>query len=410
MAHRHAFKWLIASALIVLMVMGIHWILDKRHGAGAVTARAAQLPRDRPRSVICNVPSPRATAKRQAKRGAADVEVCGVGRIPESEDDPGGNSYVGDLTKPALMRWLAALRNSDDYRARATGIFVSTVLEGRHAEKGATQEAREELVAMAVTSADPAIYAVALKECAFTAADAASACAQLSPRGWAKLDPDNAAAWLLVAARALENRDIAAEAAAFTQASRAHRSDSYNYSLLQYAAPDMPSDATPLERWSLAINVIGIEAAFVEPFRPTFLHCSQEAVLDNTVAQQCNSLAELWVTHPTTVLDLVMGRLIGAQVGWSAKRIADLTEKTNAYMQVLTEATPSEPDNEWTCKGVEQGNAYIAKLTRMSEIGVMQELLELSPHTVAELSRKHTEFMEKMLEEAPRQTQKQGLP
>ena len=397
MARRDAIRLLIGSALIALIVVGLHWALDHQN-ARAGTIRSSHPPPE----LAPGISSPSttgATAKRTTTSGAGDIEVCGVGRVAQSEDDPGANSFVNDLTKPALKRWLAALRNSDDYRARATGIFMSTLFDDRHAERDDTREARDELVAMAIGSGEPAVYAIALKECALTSPDAGSSCSRLSPGGWAKLDQNNAVPWLMVAAAARENNDAAAEAAAFAQASQAQRSESYIFSMLRYAQPDMPADTTPLERWSLAISMFGVEAAFAEPAQPALSHCSTAALQTKAVAQQCQALAELWTTRPETLMDLMIGKSLGARVGWPPQRTQALTEKANAYMQLTMEATPGR-DDQWSCSGVERGNAYFAKLMRMPEIGVMQESLEQSAETVPELARRYNQAMEKLVDEA----------
>jgi hypothetical protein len=399
MARKVAIRLLLGSALIALSAAGIHRAFDSHGGARERTPPDSRRPSEMSLG-NSGPPASRDAAKPPAKNGTDTVEVCGVGRVAQSEDDLGANSFVNDLTKPALERWLAALRNSDDYRARATGIFISTVLDDRHAERNATREARDELVALAIGSSDAAVYALALKECASTSADAGGSCGQLSPGGWAKLDEDNAVPWLLVAARARENNDMAAEAAAFTHASRAHRSESYNFSLWRYAESDMPTDVTPLERWSLAINMIGVEAAFSEPAQPAFLHCSKAALQTPAVAQQCQALAELLTAHPETLIDLMIGKALGARVGWPPRRVQALSEKANAYLQIMSDATPGR-DEQWSCSGVERGNAYFSKLTRMTEIEVMQESLEQSAQTVPELARKYTEAMQKLTIASP---------
>ena len=94
-------------------------------------------------------------------------------------------------------------------------------------------------------------------------------------------------------------------------------------------------------------------------------------------------------------MDLMIGRSLGARIGWPLQRVQALTEKANAYVQVASEATPGLVD-QWSCSGVQRGNAYIAKLTRLTEIEVMQESLEQSAETVPELARRYAEAMQKL--------------
>ena len=109
-------------------------------------------------------------------------------------------------------------------------------------------------------------------------------------------DADNAVPWLELAAKARREKDAAAEAAAFARAAQAHRYETYNWSLFSFAQAAIPADATAADRWLLATQVIGVEAAMViSPYQPLFQYCSREAQSDAAVRRQCNALAELLV-------------------------------------------------------------------------------------------------------------------
>jgi hypothetical protein len=65
--------------------------------------------------VTRSVDVPRSVAAEPGK-----VEICGQGNVVI--DDPGAfTQYVGALTKKAGARWLAALQDSGDLRARVAG-------------------------------------------------------------------------------------------------------------------------------------------------------------------------------------------------------------------------------------------------------------------------------------------------
>jgi hypothetical protein len=158
--------------------------------------------------------------------GAGTVKVCGYGRVPIDKTDPSAIfQRVGALTKEAGTRWLSALQNSGNLRARAAGLMLEGKVTGDGSLHPVAEQTRDEVVQLAVGAADPAVYAMALSMCN-TATEADSACGQLSAQRWARMDPDNAEPWLLIAGKARARHDSAAEADAFSHAATAHKVES----------------------------------------------------------------------------------------------------------------------------------------------------------------------------------------
>jgi hypothetical protein len=156
--------------------------------------------------------------------------------------------------------------------------------------------------------------------------------------------------------------------------------------------------------------MIGVEAAMAYPTGPAFAYCSKRTIQNKTEAARCGALAELWVAHPGNVINLMLGQALGERVGWPQQRIKDLRERAAAYMQLLNDAVPAARDRPWTCEAVAQGNAFVAKRSRLGEIGLAQDLLDHSETTIAELAQKYNDTMKKMLEEAQRAGQEKPLP
>jgi hypothetical protein len=257
-------------------------------------------------------------------------------------------------------------------------------------------------VQLAIGAGDPAIYAMAVYACN-TYSDLAptGSCAQISLNSWARLDPDNAVSWLLVAGQARAKKDTATETAAFGQAAGAHKVDAYNDSLYTFAESELPGDVTPLERWYLAVELIGIESATASlQYAIASRHCSTEAMQDGTMRQQCNALAELLVDKGTNLLDLAMGARIGARAGWSAARVSRLTDERDALLQAVSQITPSNPDDLWTCDAVRRGNAYMGQWVSLGEVGAARNALEQSGETVPELAQKQRDFIKKLTRDA----------
>jgi hypothetical protein len=333
---------------------------------------------------------------------SGEIDVCGVGKVKLDRDDgTATDKFFDALTKKSQTRWLSALRNSDDYRARATGLYLDGMLD-RDAPRKDPESTRDELVQLAVGTKDPAVYALAYIKCLKAIEEPATlgACPQLSLDQWTRADSDNAVPWLQLAAEARRENDGAAEAAAFARAAQAHQYESYNWSLFSFARPAMPGDVTATDRWYLTVEVIGVEAAMPIPFAPLFQYCSRTAMSDTTVRGQCNALAELMVGKATTLSEFYIGKSLGARVGWPAAVLDRLTQQFQASMQAFLQMMPLDPEQQWNCDSVARGNAYISEWDQLGERGLAQQAIEGSGESVAELARKYTEQLAKWARDA----------
>jgi hypothetical protein len=285
-----AWKWFSGVLVGLLATLGL-WFWVRPHPSAPPPSK---IPISE-RPAIAAWPQSTAKAVVEATRASAktgEIEVCGVGKVKIDPDDPMAmGKYLEALAEKSQLRWVSALRNSDDLRARASGLFLDGTVADRGADQVIKQEARDELVQLAVGANDPAVYALAIYKCANDADPASGACRQVSAGGWARMDPDNATPWLLVAGQARAKNDVQAEADAFHHAVEAHRSDSYTDSIFSFAEPEIPKDATPVERAYLAVEVIGVEAATAQrQFSAATKHCSSDALQDRKIRQQCSAL------------------------------------------------------------------------------------------------------------------------
>jgi hypothetical protein len=340
------------------------------------------------------------------------VEVCGYGQVPIDKSDASAIFHqVGALTKGAGTRWLSALQNSGDLRARVAGLLLEGKVTGGDSLRPVAEQTRNEVVQLAAGVGDPAVYAMALSMCGTSiVTDADSPCRQLSLQRWARMDPDNAVPWLLLAGKARASHDSAAAADAFSHAATAHKIDAYSDSVFAFAEPELPQDVTPLERSYLAIEVIGVEAATgLSHYSVANQHCSSDAMQDSTVRQQCDSLAELLVTKGTNLLDLGIGKTIGARAGWPSERVKELVLEQHALMQAIMLQAPSDNDKLWTCDAVKRVNAYVIQRVRLGELGAARDVLQRSGEPVEAMAQKYTQYMDNIKRDALRQEQQNAL-
>jgi hypothetical protein len=331
---------------------------------------------------------------------------CGLGKVRLDADELADHRFLEALSEKTQARWLAALLNSDDLHARSAGLYLDGAFADMRSKSVAAQEARDELVQLAVGSSDPSVYALAVYMCRrHTDESAGGACQQISWQGWARVDPDNAVPWIAVAGLARTNNDQAAETEAFNRAAQARRYDSYTDSPLSFADRALPDGVSALERSYMATQVIGIEATTaIAPYSPLSRHCSPKAVQDAGVKQQCNDLAENLTAHGNTLVDFAIGVLIGKQAGWPAARIEAMQQERDAMIESTMQVVPRDDPDPWSCAGVARLNDYVSLRNQLGEIGAAKALRERSGESIPALARKYADDMEEILREVQRRS------
>jgi hypothetical protein len=214
---------------------------------------------------------------------ASNTDVCGIQRVrPAGATAEEVDDGVIEATRETHDRWKAALLDSPDTRARAVGLLLQRFESLREDSVVQAEESRDELVQLAAGESDPALYAIAVGLCQkneLSAAVTAGACQRISLTGWARTDPGNAMPWIAVAQAARARGDFQAEAAAFTRGAETHRIRSPGESMFQFGLQEVPRDATPAEKASLSIELIGHEVAFIGPELSEIMrYCSVTAV------------------------------------------------------------------------------------------------------------------------------------
>ena len=338
------------------------------------------------------------------------VEVCGLGTLT-ADADKTTMEQLASSVEPLRQQWLDAMLHSGDVRSRVQRACccppecMATGRRTRH-----LTISRGPLVQLALSSQDPAVYAMAVYACQSVARTTPSgSCADISVEGWAAMQADNAAPWLAIASAAHTAKDVVAENAAFSKAAKSTMIDGYAWSLFPNAESLLPVGATPLDRYLLTVYVIGVEASLPLPYVP--MHCSAEAVKDKVVRTQCSALAELMVSKGTTLIELSLGISIGARAGWPASRVEALRQRKDALMALMiSRDNPPSPKDQWTCQTIERGNAFMKDWARVGEIGALQLELERSGKTLSELSNDYQDYADELMRKAAEAASLHGAP
>ena len=363
--------WVIAAVVAVILFFAIR---GKSNPPPATLAKSSQsfapkLTHPMGPAAQVSIPPAGAAAVKPEK-----LQVCGISDLPPSVGDTVDvASYVFDRTRETYDSWKATLINGSDARARAVGLSLQRV-DDMFAHSLAADTSLEQLVELATTTRDPAIYRVAVGSCHTGLKDEApvSLCRHLSLSEWAKLDPDSVLPWLATAAAARNSGDSWAESLAFARAAQAHQVDGNSDSLLASAMDLFPTDATLPERYSAEIHMWGFELARSRPdLVEISRYCTVTALQQSQVHDQCEAVADLLVDHGQTLSDVSRGRTLGQLLGWPAGRLDQLVRERNALFEVLTSHVDLE---DWSCGRMARADDLMKRSLQIGELAALREL------------------------------------
>lgn len=249
---------------------------------------------------------------------------------------------------------------------------------GRHAERLATAPddlgrlasallARdfERVGRIARATRDPVVYGLALQQCLSGQPDeddgpspasgvprdaaanvAIQGCAGVTPRGWAELDPDNAAAWWAIAAEATSRE---AAVVAMTRAMQADHVVALRGQLIRRIAANGADDpATLLPAW---IHATGMEAAATVPSWGGLRRaCGPSSPEDPVAREQCAAMAlDVVVKEPYLDGRVISTRLAEKRYGVPRERLPQSPEALEQLMRKV---------QTWRMGGFEDGDRF----------------------------------------------------
>ena len=326
---------------------------------------------------------------------------------PAREPEPEANARREAALASMLDAIAAELANSAAVRDRALGLYIQLSNGGGkvHAqfaqqnpqcdqdpscgarEDAAVAQARaptlDALATLATASNDADAYGLAFLACpARDDARLSGACAQISARQWARIEPQNALPWLFVAGEAAHAAQAPLVADALYQASQATRSDSHwsvfakvlDAAALQGQGVDVRNDV------AMAALGMALATRFAQ-MQPVLAYCTADAVADPNRHQTCDALAHLLTERSDTAVSLLVGTRMAERLGWSRARVAQLEELRDAYLQIGSDRYGPDPAS---CTALEQRRAWIARTLSHGEIAAAQGAIADSGQTAAQ--------------------------
>jgi hypothetical protein len=236
----------------------------------------------------------------------------------------------------------------------------------------------QQLVDLAVNSADAVVYATAYLHCersAWLSAQAKTSCARLSAAQWARIDADNAAPWMQQAQMALSAGDQAGVAEAFFRVSQARKLTDHSRLAYQALFANLPENTPEDVMVAVSDFLIGVETAVPASGHQTLTrHCSAAQLAlpggDANRRQICAAIADMLSQRGMSLFDLGTAIRLRKNGAWPAEKLAlaqtQLDELTQAA-QAQTEGVSS------SCLGLKKIAAYHRDWIALGEVGALRQ-------------------------------------
>jgi hypothetical protein len=286
----------------------------------------------------------------------ADAEVLD-GLVVVDQTAAAGPHYLA-----ARARMDAALRASADPLARAVADWLDV---GQMRTPAGRIDA---LVQQATATRDARVYSLAYRTC-LAGRPTTAACAALSARDWAEVDPGNGVPWLFAFEQARNANDMAAQQEALAKLATASRFDEYLFAQAAAVAAHAPEDDRDLAAVSdLSVEAIGRTFGVVTPGTSLLGPCRAQAGGDAERARQCQAIGDAMFAHTDSVfLRGVAGVLQFQTTGDDSKRDVARAERALAARN-WSPATGFSP-----CRQVRD---VLKLMRRKGEIGEVEEARE----------------------------------
>ena len=363
-------------------------------------------------------------------RKASEVEVCGVGVVDLAS--PEGAAQIkraSDDAEVVVGRLIQAMQTSADIGMRAIGLYLGSVRAGMEAARdntaqegdcGASQACGQQLESsmrdyrngaqplidtlarVASTTLDPMAYGIAVQACRSREPGQrrAGACQLVSAEQWARLDPDNAVAWLHVAASAHSRDDGAVEVDALQRVASARGSRLYGDRAPDVALSLLPVGIAPLERADVEFSLLVASVGWALPeYQSVSRYCSVEAVRDANRRQSCDAIASSLVAHGSTLIDLAIGKVVGTRAGWPDERIDAVKAEFDAARAIQARIFPTG-DEMLACDSIAKVRTYLGRVAQGGELGAVRLAIQESGETIADLAREYRVAAERSMREA----------
>jgi hypothetical protein len=330
-------------------------------------------------------------------------DLCGVGRLTIPEPPASGPDATFEaLPRPlglfarqqAWARLLPLMDQPDQperVRAAALVLRASGLLDAEATPSAPQGTASTELAAMQAStralarlargSRDPYVLSWALALCDRVLATDLAPCRRISPRDLAGAAPEEAQAWLLLAA--MPGLSAAQRQAAMEQAAAADSHGSLDMQLpavLDSVWPGALADWPDYLRLQLLVQAIGVDVSLGAnmPLLTARL-CDANALQDPAQRPLCEGIARQLQTHARNLLQLNLAAGLGSRLGWPEQETTGMRAEAERLLRYTPESEPA--GQPFSCPAVQDIRQWVQSLARDGELAELRRRASQSTPT-----------------------------
>lgn len=338
------------------------------------------------------------------------AEVCGLSDLDAAfflaeqevmfENPQDYTDKSAGAVNAALIEASGKYRNSDSPREQAVGLYVrayiaSIIPEPKSANctdaaaclivTDESQQVRlavlEPLVKLALAGNDPGIYALATYACTGLRT---GVCASVNFGNWARMEPDNAAVWLMVASDALMRKDNAARDDALRRAAAARGYDAHTPQLAPLLNDGAVKALPPMVRARLDSVILSMQNRdLTSPYMGLISYCMRGETTDPARNAVCTALADKLLEKDSSIIGSRMATKIATKMGWDASRLKALRDETVVEYATLFDVAQSAYD--YSCENLAKTNLYAQQVLSKGDRAALREHATKSGKTMIEL-------------------------
>ncbi len=301
------------------------------------------------------------------------------------------------LERAAGLHWQAkekasATRSLLAKQLTGCGPGQACAKEFENAIAAATLPERDAIAQLAMSSADPQLYALAYRTCKQRTD---GFCQHITATQWAQRDPANGTAWLYVASEAKAVQQNQAYEDALYRLSNSTHFDSGHAALGATIDTLSAQTESPSALLSLASKSLGSMAE-----GPNYLFvvddCKGDALQNPNRQQVCDRIANTLVQSGDTLFARAAGVGMGSSLNWAPERMAKLREEQDALLAMRESAmlgaapgATAEAAALSSCRGMMRQAVNMRRDLRLGQIGSLKAQVAEQTESLSALAQRH---------------------
>jgi hypothetical protein len=225
---------------------------------------------------------------------------------------------------------------------------------------------------LALGSAQPAAYQVALHLCSFVPPSQSESCSRPLLKAWTASEPDNATPWLMLSAAERQWGEAqAAEEALYRASIASSVQDGAKALWGVLAEPGLmaePAAATHQLHQHWGALIAGMNYASLGNVSGL---CSETAVRDGNLHQRCDAIAQRMLKSGGSLIHRVEGLAMGHRLDWPQERLAQQRAQVHALLRADSEELRAQAA-KGPCEALQASRSRSLRMASQGEVAGLQ--------------------------------------